>query len=200
MPGCIGVPAHSNALCYRKACTAAHCEHAVPVTSKSPIIVLRVFETPPLQILHDPNVARGFHLMQHFSIISDRSQAEHTGVILSTFSTQTRRFAAMLHPSMLCACSWQVSFASCLNISRRVCGSRSLIVLCFKSMCGCNGKHSHLQCFLQFICIKPSPTHCSPSLHQEDRRELNSEQTLTNVLILRNFKVCALECIEALSV
>ena len=152
MPGCIGVPAHSNALCYRKACTAAHCEHAVPVTSKSPIIVLRVFETPPLQILHDPNVARGFHLMQHFSIISDRSQAEHTGVILSTFSTQTRRFAAMLHPSMLCACSWQVSFASCLNISRRVCGSRSLIVLCFKSMCGCNGKHSHLQClFSSFV-------------------------------------------------
>lgn len=76
-------------------------ELAVSVTSKSPLFVLRVLWTPPLQSFHDTSVATGFRLMQHFSIVSDRSQAEHIGVILLTFSTQTRQFAANSSTSIL---------------------------------------------------------------------------------------------------
>lgn len=112
MPGYIGAPVYPSAFCLWKNCMEQlDCIYgqAVPVTSKSLLIVLRVLWTPPLQNSHDPSVARGFRLMQHVSIVCDRSQAEHIGVILLTFSTQTRHFAANSNISILRGCLWQAS-------------------------------------------------------------------------------------------
>lgn len=91
------------------------------------------------------------------SIVSDRSQADHTGVVLLTFSSHTRQFAASSRPELRADAYGRHRLASCLNISLKVCGSRLLMVLRFVSMRPCSAVHSHL--CLSFAGINSFPTH-----------------------------------------